>query len=180
MLEDMISGQALARRAPEPMRAADVFGAAASEPGLDRLVTEFVTELAFHVVNLAISVNPARIAVGGGLVRSWERLRPGLEEALKAGTPFPPELVPARFPDDAPLIGAVALAADAAGVQISLEPHADNAPYADNASRPGPARTADNAPYADNVRTDSARADGAADGAPVTQHSHPQTERLQS
>jgi hypothetical protein len=107
-------------------------------------------------------VNPARIAVGGGLVRSWERLRPGLEEALKAGTPFPPELVPARFPDDAPLIGAVALAADAAGVQISLEPHADNAPYADN------------------VRTDSARADGAADGAPVTQHSHPQTERLQS
>ena len=53
-LEDMISGQALARRAPESMAAADVFGAAAAEPGLDRLVSEFVTELAFHVVNLAI------------------------------------------------------------------------------------------------------------------------------
>jgi predicted NBD/HSP70 family sugar kinase len=177
VLEDMISGQALARRAPEPMGAADVFGAAASEPGLDRLVTEFVTELAFHVVNLAISVNPARIAVGGGLVRSWERLRPGLEEALKAGTPFPPELVPARFPDDAPLIGAVALAADAAGADISLD---DLAPHAGNDPRPGPSRIADNAPHADNVRTDTARADGAADGAPVTQHSHPQTERLQS
>jgi len=154
-----------------------VFGAAASEPGLDRLVTEFVTELAFHVVNLAISVNPARIAVGGGLVRSWERLRPGLEEALKAGTPFPPELVPARFPDDAPLIGAVALAADAAGAEISLD---DPASHAGHDPRPGPARTADNTPHADNARTDSARADGAVDGAPVTQHSHPQTERLQS
>jgi hypothetical protein len=129
------------------------------------------------VVNLAISVNPARIAVGGGLVRSWERLRPGLEEALKAGTPFPPELVPARFPDDAPLIGAVALAADAAGAEISLD---DLAPHAGHDPRPGPARTADNTPHADNARTDSARADGAVDGAPVTQHSHSQTERLQS
>jgi len=170
----MISGQALGRRAPQSMAAADVFGAAADEPGLDLLVSEFVSELAFHVVNLAISVNPARIAVGGGLVRSWERLRPGLEHALKAGTPFPPELVTARFPADAPLIGAVALAADAAGADISLAPQTDSDP------RPGQARTADNAPHADNVRTDTARADGAIDGAPVTQHSHPQTERLQS
>ena len=69
-LEDMISGQALARRAPTPMAAADIFGAAAAQPGLDRLVSQFVTELAFHVVNLAIFVNPARIAVGGGLVES--------------------------------------------------------------------------------------------------------------
>jgi glucokinase len=176
-LEDMISGQALARRAPQPMAAADVFGAAEAEPGLDRLVSEFVTELAFHVVNLAISVNPARIAVGGGLVRSWERLRPGLEQALKAGTPFPPELVTARFPADAPLIGAVALAADAAGADISLD---DLAPHPDHDPRPGQAPTTDNAPHADNARTDTARADGAIDGAPVTRHSHPQTERLQS
>jgi glucokinase len=176
-LEDMISGQALARRAPQPMAAADVFGAADAQPGLDRLVSEFVTELAFHVVNLAISVNPARIAVGGGLVQSWERLRPGLEHALKAGTPFPPELVTARFPADAPLIGAVALAADAAGADISL----DGGPaQPDEAPAPHRARTADHAPHADNVRTDTARADGAIDGAPVTQHSHPQTERLQS
>jgi hypothetical protein len=142
-----------------------VFGAAASEPGLDRLVTEFVTELAFHVVNLAISVNPARIAVGGGLVRSWERLRPGLEEALKAGTPFPPELVPARFPDDAPLIGAVALAADAAGADIS-------------ASHTGASHTG--AVQAGTGRAETARADGAIDGAPVIHPSQSLTERLQS
>ena len=164
-LEDMISGQALARRAPESMGAVDVFGAAAAEPDLDRLVSDFVAELAFHVVNLAISVNPARIAVCGGLVRSWERLRPGLEQALKAGTPFPPELVTARFPDDAPLIGAVALAADAAGADISAS-HA-------GASHAG-------ASHAGNGRTDTARADGAIGGAPVIHPSHSLTERLQS
>jgi glucokinase len=151
-LEDMISGQALARRAAaldrapdgparapdglalaadgpapktgspdgsaspdgRPLAAADVLTASAAEPDLDQLASEFVAELAFHVVNLAILVNPVRIAVGGGLVRSWDRLRPGLEQALSAGAPFPPELVIARFPADAPLIGAVALAADAA------------------------------------------------------------------
>jgi predicted NBD/HSP70 family sugar kinase len=125
-LEDMVSGQALARRAIDgaainagsashPMAAADVFGSAAADPELDALVTDFVTELAFHVVNLAICVNPERIAVGGGMVRSWDRLQPSLHRALSAGVPFPPELVVARFPADAPLIGAVALAIEAAG-----------------------------------------------------------------
>src|SRR5215472_5580768 len=119
-LEDMISGQALARRAAghtadgEPMTAGQVFEASRDVPGLDRLLTDFTAELAYHVVNLAICLNPERIAVGGGMVRSWERLRPALQDALSAGVPFPPELVAARFPSDAPLIGAVALAVDAA------------------------------------------------------------------
>ena len=118
-LEDMVSGQALARRVNggPPMAAADVFEAAASDPDVDALVTSFVTELAFHLVNLAICLDPARIAVGGGMVRSWARLQPSLGRALSAGVPFPPELVVARFPADAPLIGAVALAIDAAGPQ---------------------------------------------------------------
>jgi glucokinase len=116
----MISGQALARRAAshvthgQPMEAGEVFQASRDSPALDRLVSDFVAELAFHVVNLAIFLNPVRIAVGGGMVGSWDRLRPGLQEALGAGVPFPPELVIARFPVDAPLIGAVVLAMDAA------------------------------------------------------------------
>ena len=60
------------------------------------------------------------------MVRSWDRLRPGLQDALAAGVPFPPELVVARFPSDAPLIGAVGLAVDAAreggvhGAEVTL------------------------------------------------------------
>jgi len=131
-LEDMISGQSLARRAAsnapdgQPMEAGEVFEASRDVPELDRLVTDFVAELAYHVVNLAIFLNPVRIAVGGGMARSWDRLRPGLQAALTAGVPFPPELVLARFPSDAPLIGAVVLALDAAradgvdGAQVNL------------------------------------------------------------
>jgi glucokinase len=145
MLEHIVSGQALAKRAAgreagadgmkgaseegigegrgggwgagaggRQLTAADVFAAAASDRELDGLVDDFVDELAFHLVNLAILVNPARIAVGGGIVRSWARIRPRLHHALRAGTPFPPELVVAHFPYDAPLLGAVAMAVDAA------------------------------------------------------------------
>jgi glucokinase len=95
------------------LTAADIFAAAPGHPELDALLTSFVSELAFHLVNLTMCINPVRISVGGGMVRSWKRIRPQLEQALNAGVPYPPELVVARFPYDAPLLGAVALAVDA-------------------------------------------------------------------
>jgi glucokinase len=120
MLEAMVSGQALPGRAaaaglsPDGQSAADVFLASRRDPKLDGLIGEFVNELAFHLTNLAIIVDPVRIAVGGGMARSWDRIGPRLTQALQAGVPFPPELVVAHFPEDAPLLGAVALAVDAA------------------------------------------------------------------
>ncbi len=117
MLEDMVSGQALARRAAtagKTLSAAEVFAAGESDPALDELLTAFVAELAFHVVNLAILVDPERIAAGGGMVRSWDRIQPVLADALAKAVPYPPDLVLADFPHDAPLLGAVALAVDAA------------------------------------------------------------------
>jgi glucokinase len=126
LLEHMVSGQALAERAAfheggtggspggQQLTAADVFAAGEADTELDGLIDDFVDELAYHLVNLAIMVNPARIAVGGGMVRSWTRIRPRLQRALHSGTPFPPELVVAHFPYDAPLLGAVAMAVDAA------------------------------------------------------------------
>jgi glucokinase len=116
-LEDMVSGQALQRRAREagrPLTAAEVFAASGEDKHLDDMITDFVEELAFHVVNLAVLINPARIAVGGGMVRSWDRIGPRLQHALSSAVPFPPELVVAHFPHDAPLLGAVAMAVDAA------------------------------------------------------------------
>jgi len=120
MLEERVSGLALAQRASgrpgrhRPLTAADVFAAGTGDEALRDLIAEFTAELAFHLANLAILVNPVRIAVGGGLVRSWDRIEPRLSEALRAGPPFPPELVVAHFPYDAPLLGAVALAVSAA------------------------------------------------------------------
>jgi glucokinase len=121
-LEDVVSGQALPKRAAalglvsagggQPT-AADLFQASRGDQAADDLISSFVNELAFHLTNIAILVDPVRIAVGGGLVRSADRIMPALSRALRAAVPFPPELVVAEFPDDAPLLGAIAIAIDA-------------------------------------------------------------------
>jgi glucokinase len=125
-LEEVVSGGALAsaarRAAPEVDSAAAVFAGAADHPALGRLLDDFLAELAFHLVNLTIAVDPQRIAVGGGMVRSWDVISPRLRVALDAAVPFPPELVPAAFPYDAPLIGALALGAEAAHERLAGVP----------------------------------------------------------
>jgi glucokinase len=117
-LEEAVSGMALLREAsallPYATGAVDVFARAADDPRMAGLLAGFVTELSFHLVNLAIAIDPQRIVVGGGMVRSWDRLQGDLRRALEAAVPYPPELVPAEFPFDAPLIGALALATSAA------------------------------------------------------------------
>ena len=151
-LEDAVSGLGLARQVSArglareagagPLSAADVFGASLDDPDLAGLADGFIAELAFHVVNLAICINPARIAVGGGMAGSWAQLQPDLERALNAGAPFPPQLVLAEFPHEAPLIGAVALAVDAVQDQQHY-PHAGPpAADLDGHRRPSPARLA--------------------------------------
>jgi glucokinase len=123
-LEESVSGKALLREAsrilPQASSAAAVF-ATADDPRIDGLLTAFVAELSFHVVNLAIAIDPVRIVVGGGMVRSWERLQRGLRAALDAAVPFPPDLVPADFPFDAPLMGALALSTAAARELLDQE-----------------------------------------------------------
>ena len=117
-LEEAVSGKALVRAAlelvPSAAGAADVFDRADDDPRAAALLADFITELAFHLVNLTIAIDPARIVVGGGLVRSWSHLSRALREALEAAVPFPPEIVLADFPYDAPLMGALALSTAAA------------------------------------------------------------------
>lgn len=112
-LEDVVSGMALAATATRvsglDMTAAQVFEGEAANDGLAAALDGFVRELTFHIVNLTIALNPTRIAVGGGIVRSWGRIEPKLRQALDAFVPFPPELVTGAFPYDAALVGAIAL-----------------------------------------------------------------------
>ena len=122
MLEDTVSGMGLgangSRLLGYPVTAEQVFNAGPVNPELDTIVTALIGELSTHLVNLVIAVDPARVAIGGGMVGSWERLHGPLEQALKSGVPFPPELVLAAYPFDAPLVGALALGAEAAGVSM--------------------------------------------------------------
>jgi glucokinase len=117
MLEHLVSGIGLAatarRRGGGALTAEEVFLQAEATPELARLVDEFVQELGFHLVNLAVAIDPSRIAVGGGMVRSWPRLNGPLRRALDASMPFPPDLVVGAYPYDAALVGAVSLAVDA-------------------------------------------------------------------
>ncbi|ATY11296.1 ROK family protein [Amycolatopsis sp. AA4] len=113
-LEEAVGGRWLGTRATallgRPVTAGELFALARENPEAKELVASALDELSMHVANLAIAFDPARIAVGGGLVRSADVLLPALRERLAAAVPFPPELVPARFDQDAALLGAVALA----------------------------------------------------------------------
>lgn len=156
-LEDMVSGQALQRRAGlqgRRLTAAEVFAASVSDADLNDLISDFLDELAFHVVNLAIAVNPARIAVGGGMTRSWDRIEPRLEEALLSGVPYPPDLVLAHFPHEAPLLGAVSLAVDATN-EVSRRQSAPalDIPHPDG--RPEAVTNFDNAPTTTGIANSS-------------------------
>jgi glucokinase len=125
ILEHVVSGQALettgSARLGQPVTAAEVFAMAQTRSDAAILTDEFNRELAMHLVNLAVAIDPARIVVGGGLVGAWDRIAPQLRRALDAAVPFPPELTVARFPADAPLVGALALGVEAAGAVLGAE-----------------------------------------------------------
>lgn len=122
VLEDAVSGIGLAASGSmllgHAVTAQQIFEAAAADPEFDAMVSAFIDGLALHLVNLVIAIDPARVAVGGGMVRSWDRLHGPLVQALESGAPFPPELVIAAYPFDAPLVGALALAIEAAGARL--------------------------------------------------------------
>lgn len=113
-LEEAVGGRGLGGRASDllgrPVTAGELFALAKENVEAKELVTAALDELSMHVANLAIALDPQRIAVGGGLVRSADVLLPALADRLAHAVPFPPELVSARFDQDAALLGAVALA----------------------------------------------------------------------
>jgi glucokinase len=113
-LEEAVGGRGLGGRASRllgrPVTAGELFALAKENVEAKELVTAALDELSMHVANLAIALDPERIAVGGGLVRSADVLLPALADRLAHAVPFPPQLVAARFDQDAALLGAVALA----------------------------------------------------------------------
>lgn len=146
VLEDVVSGMALAaagtREAGTDLSAADVFADGQANGALAAALDSFFRELSFHLVNLSVALDPARVAVGGGMVRSWERIEPRLRASLEAFVPYPPELVRAAFPYDASLVGAIAWAVEAAA-EATTEAGAANAGDAPSANGALPAGAQD-------------------------------------
>jgi glucokinase len=112
-LEEFVGGRALGERASSlvgrQLSAADVFSHPDLPPGF---LGQWLAELTMHVANLAIALDPQRIAVGGGLMAHADTILPALRERVAATVPFPPDVVAARFIQDGALRGAAALAID--------------------------------------------------------------------
>jgi predicted NBD/HSP70 family sugar kinase len=113
-LEEFVGGGFIGERASRrfgyPLTARDVFERAADDVAAAGFVEEVLSELLFHLTNLAIAVDAERIAVGGGLMGSGKLILARLQAHVKRFVPFPPEVVAASVVDDVGLLGAIGVA----------------------------------------------------------------------
>lgn len=125
-LEDAVSAGAVVRLAhamgmpaATTRTAKDVFAAArADDPTARRVVEREAVRLAHAVAALAAVLDPELVVLGGGVGRNGDLLLPPLREALRALTPLRPRVVSSSLGDDAVLLGAVAMAAEAARERV--------------------------------------------------------------
>lgn len=112
-LEEYTSGSGLAARGATLLRrsvtAVDL-AADRHEPAIATLLDDAAATIGMTVANLATFLDPERVVVGGGMAAAF---LPAIESAVTRAVPFPPPVRPGRFIDDAPLIGAIALAVEA-------------------------------------------------------------------
>ncbi|GGM65533.1 ROK family protein [Dactylosporangium sucinum] len=116
-LEETVSGSALASRGSallgREVTAAELFDLQ-TEPGVGELLNEAVDTVSRTIANLCVVLDPQRVVIGGGLMGAAPFILPRVAAALTRSVPFPPQLTTASFVDDAPLIGALAMALAAA------------------------------------------------------------------
>jgi predicted NBD/HSP70 family sugar kinase len=118
-LEDLVGGNALAKRASElvgrAISAKEAFGLAQSDGRIRELLADAMSVLARHIANMSLALDPEVIAIGGGMAESAEAILPVLRAELQRSVPYPPEVVIAHFKRDAALVGAVLGAVDEIG-----------------------------------------------------------------
>lgn len=113
-LEELIGGRGVARWASaelgRPVTMAEIMASAGGGETRE-LHGRLVNQIALWTVNLTIMVDPERVVVGGGLVRTAaEPILDQLRAALAKAAPFPVDVRRARFGADSALVGAGAVA----------------------------------------------------------------------
>jgi glucokinase len=112
-LEEYTSGSGLAARGTTLLRrsvtAVDL-AAGRDEPAIASLLDDAAATIGMTVANLATFLDPERVVVGGGMATAF---LPAIQSAVTRAVPFPPPVMTGRFVNDAPLIGAIALAVEA-------------------------------------------------------------------
>lgn len=106
-LEERIGGRGLEARwsalAGRRLRAFDV--AQSQDPGMQRLWSEAVREVAMHVANMAIAFDPTMIVLGGGMAQD-DRMVHGVRQMVAKACLYPPAVVCGRLGNRAGLWGA--------------------------------------------------------------------------
>jgi glucokinase len=132
-LEELAGGRFIGVHASHlsgrPMTAVQAF--ADPDPAIRKLVDCALNRLSTQVANLALQIDPQRIAFGGGMMASRDRILAAVTRRLRQVVPFPPAVMAARFIDDGGLRGAVALALDqylAPGIDTTFPTGATNYP----------------------------------------------------
>jgi glucokinase len=112
-LQEYTSGSGLAARGTTLLRrsvtAVDL-AASRDQPAVASLLDDAAATIGMTVANLATFLDPDRVVVGGGMATAF---LPAIAAAVTRAVPFPPSVRTGRFVDDAPLIGALALAVEA-------------------------------------------------------------------
>lgn len=104
------------------LTAKQVFQAAREGDALAKeIVAETVDYLAQAVANVACTLNPEMVILGGGLTRSDDLLLEPIENHVRRVVPFPPKIVLTQLGDDAVLYGAIAIAIRATREDISVQ-----------------------------------------------------------
>jgi glucokinase len=114
--EEFAGGRAIEERARRVLGVNctldDLFEQASEDGPARQFVDATLDEISFQLCCLAIALDPERIVVGGGLMRSRDVVLPRLTDRLNEFVPFPPQVVEARFSLDAGLMGGIAVALD--------------------------------------------------------------------
>jgi glucokinase len=115
-LEEYVSGSGLARRGARLLGrdvGADELFANRGDARVAALLDDAADTLGMAIGNLAIALDPECVVIGGGIAAENSML-PRLAALIRRAVPFPPRVEIARFVNDAALVGALALAVDAA------------------------------------------------------------------
>jgi predicted NBD/HSP70 family sugar kinase len=125
-LEDAVSGRALGDRAlastGEPATASEILGTWAKNPDagtvLSELGAEFVNELIHMASNLAITLDPDIISIGGGVTAAADVFMPRLRDALDEFVPYPPAVTVSPMAGDLSMLGALLIAYQGLGAPV--------------------------------------------------------------
>jgi predicted NBD/HSP70 family sugar kinase len=93
-----------------PVTAAELLESAQDDPRARELRERLLDEIALWVANVAVVLDPSRVVLGGGMVRSEAEVCDRVQDKITTLAPFAAEVYPAHFGAESALLGAGAFA----------------------------------------------------------------------